>query len=297
MKKISIVIVTYNSEKDIYDCVSSIQRCCDIPIEELELIIVDNNSKNVTHMFEQLRKQWGESIVLISNTHNGGYGQGNNVGIRASSAPILLIMNPDVRLITPFFKKPLKRFSEDSHLSMYGMKQMYTEALPSRSSFGCTKMMNGYMSCFLEAFCNRMEWFIPQIHFFSGSCFFIRKNMFESIGLFDESIFMYGEEDDIHYRMKANYGTHFFYDKEMKYLHLVSDRVANVPYELKRLNSLILLNEKKGYSRKSTLMNVYRNYRLLYLREKIRKNRKNDFLRMYKEVMDRIQEDLTERNK
>ena len=37
MKKLSIIIVTYNSEKDIYDCLDSIYSHCDIPIKELEV--------------------------------------------------------------------------------------------------------------------------------------------------------------------------------------------------------------------------------------------------------------------
>ena len=43
MKRLSIIIVTYNSEKDIFDCISSIKQWSDIPFEELEVIIVDNN--------------------------------------------------------------------------------------------------------------------------------------------------------------------------------------------------------------------------------------------------------------
>ena len=45
MKRLSIVIVTYNSEKDIFDCVKSIQKYADIPLSEIELIVVDINSR------------------------------------------------------------------------------------------------------------------------------------------------------------------------------------------------------------------------------------------------------------
>ena len=54
MKKLSIIIVTYNSEKDIYDCLDSIYSHCDIPIKELEVIIVDNNSKETDIMFTMI---------------------------------------------------------------------------------------------------------------------------------------------------------------------------------------------------------------------------------------------------
>ena len=45
MKRLSIIIVTYNSEKDIYDCLDSIKQYSDINAEELEIIVVDNNSR------------------------------------------------------------------------------------------------------------------------------------------------------------------------------------------------------------------------------------------------------------
>lgn len=80
MKKLGIIIVTYNSEKDIYDCIGSIKKWADIPQDEIELIIVDNNSAGCDTMFERLKTMW-DGIVLIKNSTNGGYGQGNNIGI------------------------------------------------------------------------------------------------------------------------------------------------------------------------------------------------------------------------
>ena len=149
MKQVSIIIVTYNSEKDIYDCVESIQRHADIPLEDIELIIVDNCSCEPQAMFDKLQKQWGKDIILIENTKNGGYGQGNNVGIHRATAPVILIMNPDVRLLEPFFLKPLDAFREDKELIMYGMKMMNTPAHASTNSFWCTTMMNGYLRTLL----------------------------------------------------------------------------------------------------------------------------------------------------
>lgn len=255
MKRLSIIIVTYKSEKDIYECLLSVWNNCDIPKEELELIIVDN-SPECEPMFGNLRQLYGDDIVLIHNTHNGGYGQGNNVGIRQASAPIILIMNPDVRLATPFFKKPVKAFEEDKNLLMYGTKQMYTQTKESQSSFCCTYMTNGYKRTLLEAVCNRLEWYLPRYFYFSGSCFFIRKSCFEEVGLFDERVFMYGEEDDIHYRLMHRFGTHFRYDKQLRYLHLTSDREPNIKYELTMAKVAIENNEKKGYPRQKTLRNL-----------------------------------------
>lgn len=271
MKKISIIIVTYNSEKDIYDCIASIKEHADIPWKELEVIVVDNNSKNVNVMFSQLKKIYGEDIILIKNTQNGGYGQGNNVGIKASTAPIILIMNPDVRVISPIFKAADDAFAKDGRLSIYGMKQMLTPTQPSSNSFTCTYMINGYFQTFITGLCTRLDWYIPRYMHFSGSCFFIRRSMFQEIGLFDESIFMYGEEDDIHYRLcKQGYG-HMAYNPQLKYIHLVKDRKPNLAYELKIVDVSIRQNEKKGYPAIKTIKNRIRNANILITRENIKK--------------------------
>lgn len=270
MKRLSIIIVTYNSEHDIYDCVSTIIRFSDIPLSELELIIVDNNSRDTDTMFEKLKELYGNNIVLIKNTHNGGYGQGNNVGIKKASAPVILIMNPDVRLIEPIFKTTIEAFEQDSKLAMYGMKQMLTATIPSTNSFTCTYALNGYIQTIMSSVCNRYDHYIAKYMHFSGSCFYIRKQMFEHVGLFDESVFMYGEEEDIHYRMwKLGY-TKMVYNPKLHYIHLVKERKPDLKYELKLIDVAVFQNEKKGFSAKKTLKDRLRNTNMLIAREKLK---------------------------
>lgn len=270
MKKISIIIVTYNSEKDIYDCISSIKKYADIPWKEIEVIVVDNNSKDVDVMFSQLRDSYDEGITLISNTHNGGYGQGNNVGIRACSAPIIMIMNPDVRLIEPVFQTALHAFSRQNDLAIYGMKQMLTLERESRNSIGCTTLINGYLSCIISALCNRLNFYLPKLMYLQGSCFFLRKNYFEAAGLFDENIFMYGEEEDIHHRLVIDAGRKSVYNPQLHYIHKTLDRQPNLEYEKKLLNAAVRNNLKWGWTTQRTVKEKLRSINLLLVRERLK---------------------------
>lgn len=271
MKKVSIIIVTYNSEKDIYDCISSIIEYSDIPLVEIELVVVDNNSTGCDTMFNKLKTLWGEDIVLIKNSSNGGYGQGNNMGIRQSSAPVVLVMNPDVRLVCPIFKKAIDLFSKDKSLCMLGMKQWLTLEDPSTNSFTCTYMMNGYLSTILSALCTRLDIYIAKYMHFSGSCFFINKAMFEAIGLFDESVFLYGEEDDIHYRLMHRFkDCKIKYDKSLKYLHLTKERMPDIKYEKMLIDVAVIQNKKKNYDERKTLRNRLRCINLQIYRERLR---------------------------
>jgi len=296
MKKVSIIIVTYNSDTDIYDCVTSIMEYADIPLEEIELVIVDNNSVGCDAMFDRLKTLWGEAIVLIKNSINGGYGQGNNLGIKYCSAPLVLIMNPDVRLLCPIFRKAINFFVKDKDMCVLGMKQWLTPEIPSTNSFTCTYMMNGYLSTLLSALCTRLDIYIAKYMHFSGSCFFIDKAMFEAIGLFDESVFLYGEEDDIHYRLLHHFkDCKMVYDKSLGYLHLTKERLPDIKYEKTLIDVSIIQNKKKGYSERKTLINRLRCINLQLLRERMRiKFGKTDHtqLNMLKELKQYIKEKL-----
>ncbi|MBQ6203016.1 MAG: glycosyltransferase [Prevotella sp.] len=269
MKRLSIIIVTYKSENDIYDCLTSIRNHSDIATEELELIIVDNSPES-DKMFKTVRQRFGDDILLIKNTRNGGYGQGNNIGIRMAKAPVTLIMNPDVRLMEPVFLTALKAFEKDSQLSMYGMKQMLSPTEPSTNSFACTNMMNGYLATILTAISNRIDHYFARFMYFSGSCFFIRKQMFEEIGLFDDDIFMYGEEDDIHHRMKKRLGCHMTYNPHLHYIHLTKERKPDLEYEKRVFNSVCAMLQKKEYPKESFINNRLQSINLQLWREQLR---------------------------
>ncbi len=271
MKQLSIIIVTYNSEKDIYECIKSIRNYSDIPLKNIELIVVDNNSKAPLPMFSKIKEIWGEQVITIQNKENKGYGQGNNIGINASSAHIILIMNPDVRLYEPIFQTAINAFEGNPNLGLYGMKQMLTPAKSSSNSFSCTYMMNGYLATIITAICIRLDRYIQKIMHISGACFFLDKKMFEKAGMFDETNFLYCEEDDIHYRLRKTIPKiEMIYNKNLHYLHLTNDREPNLEYEKKIIIAAVKQNEKNGYPTIKTLKNRLANTNVQIIREKIR---------------------------
>jgi GT2 family glycosyltransferase len=215
-------------------------------------------------MFGNLSHTYGDEIVLIHNTHNGGYGQGNNVGIRRASAPVVLVMNPDVRLSEPIFKIAVEAFEEDQKLCMYGMRQMLSEKVKSPISFDCSRRMNGYIIPVLTALGNKLNCYLSRWMYFQGSCFFVRKDMFMEVGLFDEDIFMYGEEDDIHWRLSTRFGTHFRFNPRLSYIHLTLTRPMSLDTEKRMVESIVLSNKKKGVEERWTIKNFIRYYRMRY---------------------------------
>jgi GT2 family glycosyltransferase len=230
MKHLSIIILTYNSEKDIYPCLESVYQHNDIG-EGLEVIVVDNQSKNFATMQQEIAKYYPE-VIITQNTHNGGYGQGNNVGIRIAQAPVVAIMNPDVRLMQPIFAAALQALQNDT--IMCGGKQMHT---PTQLGWSYAFDYNAmsYLQVPLRNLYKRFDYYDYRHMHLSGAFFFIKKKCFEQIGMFDEQIFMYGEECDIHLRLRKVFPKKKIKFLPLPYLHLSAER----PFEEKRYRQLI----------------------------------------------------------
>lgn len=252
MKKISIIIVTYNSDDDIYNCLDSIFSYNDIG-DNLEIIIVDNLSKNVDKMFDKLSELYAEKIILIKSDKNGGYGYGNNIGIKKATSPITMILNPDVRLIESVFQSVLNEFQENSDLVLLGLKQMETFN-KKRYSFGSLKL--GVVESLLLKLFNKFDLYSQKLFCISGACFFVRTQTFKEVGLFDENIFLYGEERDLHVRLIKNKKALVKYMPSLRYLHPKEDREFSLNTQIAQLKSYLYWIKKNKYNVKSFL-NAY----------------------------------------
>jgi GT2 family glycosyltransferase len=91
MARVAIVIVTWNSAAEIGGCLDALAG---LPGDEVEVVVVDNASTDTTRDVVAARR-----IRLIANSGNAGFAAGANQGVRATSAPLILLLNPDARLI------------------------------------------------------------------------------------------------------------------------------------------------------------------------------------------------------
>jgi GT2 family glycosyltransferase len=87
--RVAVVIVTYNSCAEIGGCLDALASQ-NVP----EIIVVDNGSSDCTRTEVERR-----GIRLIANQANLGFAGGVNQGVRATSAPLVLLLNPDTHVI------------------------------------------------------------------------------------------------------------------------------------------------------------------------------------------------------
>jgi len=89
MPRVAIVIVTYNSAAEIGACLDALSET------DAEILVVDNASADSTRDEVTARK-----IRLIANRTNAGFAAALNQGVRATTAPLILSLNPDAHLVS-----------------------------------------------------------------------------------------------------------------------------------------------------------------------------------------------------
>ena len=214
MKKLSIIIVSYNNYEILKECIQSIYLYNDIG-EQLEIIISDNSPDN--YVIEFLNKDF-PNVKTIKND-NIGFGPGNNRGYEISEGEILLFLNPDTIFIEPICQYAIKKFDEDTELALFGISLVDKNLKKNDSFFLMDENRMLFVILFkLLRFANI---YIDNKMYISGANIFVRRKCFEEAGGFDENIFMYYEEPDLIKRIKMNCEskkTRFFREKKMIHL-------------------------------------------------------------------------------
>ncbi len=103
---VAVVVVTWNSARYISDCLASLRALVRRPAE---VVVVDNAS--VDRTVELVRRGFAEVRVQVLPT-NAGFCGGNNLGIRSTAAPWVLVLNPDTRLEKEFLEELLPAFDD-----------------------------------------------------------------------------------------------------------------------------------------------------------------------------------------
>lgn len=206
----TIIIITFENEKTIISCLSSIS-----PIHPL--IIVDNASTDST---VTLIKKIRPRTTIIQNNRNLGFAKACNQGAKIANKEYLFFLNPDTVILNndPFNK--LQEFVRGKeNLGVVGFKFLNPDGSlqPScgqfptilRVIFDRIKLLNLKNGLLIR---DRKLYEKTRVtDWASASGVLVRKDVFEKVGGFNEDIFMYGEDFDLCFRLKQmGYKNYFF---------------------------------------------------------------------------------------
>lgn len=245
--RIAALFVSYNSGGYLPRAVHSLwaQRIHGEPAQ-LDVVIVDNHSphrENFRAAFEELRDRYG--VRLLWHDRNDGYAAGMNLAFKQSTAPVVLITNPDVMYAPGCLERLWNALSGDPRAGMAGPKGFLDDArelvlpvnqLPSlddemerfRGRFSKKASLQYSLRLAREMYSFHKSDAPHPIRMLSGASMMVTRETALTQGLFDERYPLFYEDSDICHRYDAD-GLKLLYVPDAHVTHYVSRSVASAP--------------------------------------------------------------------
>ncbi|MES2628316.1 MAG: glycosyltransferase [Bacteroidota bacterium] len=261
--KLSIVIVNYNVEFFLEQCLNSVLIA--IKGMDAEVFVVDNNS--VDGSVELVRNRFPE-VKLIANTDNVGFSRANNQAILESSGEYVLLLNPDTLVQEDTFRKVCDFMDQHPDAGGLGVKMIDGKGnfLPESKRGLPTPAVSFYKIFGLSSFFPRSRTFGKyhlgyldkeknhEIDVLSGAFMLLRKSVLDRIGLLDEAFFMYGEDIDLSYRITlAGYKNYYFAETEIIHYKGESTKKGSLNYVYVFYNAMVIFARKHFSNRNAGL--------------------------------------------
>ena len=261
---ISVVIVNYKVPDYIHQCILSLKKA--LKDYKYEIFVVDNNSMDESVEFI---KKWHPDIYLIENDDNLGFSKANNIAIKKSKGEFILVINPDTLVNENMIVECVEFMNAHMDAGAIGVKMFSAQGkyapeskrgVPTPFTAFCklmglcrlfpkNKILGRYYLGHLD---NNKE---SEIEILSGACMFIRHQVLDKVGLFDEDYFMYGEDIDLSYRiLKAGYKNYFI---PTPIIHYKGESTQKISYQyVNNFNKSMIVFFKKHFSFYSWMLEI-----------------------------------------
>ncbi len=228
MPDLSIIIVSYNTQQLLDDCLASLQQA-KAPPGGLEIIVVDNASTDGS--VDMVRQKYAD-VRVIANAENRGFAAANNQGAVVGNGRYLLFLNSDTRVDSQALAEPVAYLQQNPHVGALTVRLTYPNGqrdpdnhrgFPTPWNAFChfsglgrlfphTPLFNGYFQSYAD---------FSQTHavdVIAGSFMMMPADLFRQIGGWDETYFFYGEDIDLCYRIRQT-GAPIIYYPHVEVLH------------------------------------------------------------------------------
>jgi len=154
----------------------------------------------------------GLQISLLKPDTNRGYGAGHNLAMAEVESQFHLILNPDVELAPDAIKLALDTFKTQQDIALLAPKgfsasgepEFLAKAYPSVWVLGLRSLASHWVKTRSGGALARYEMrdtpsekTLRSITLASGCCMWVRRAVFDEVGGFDESYFLYFEDYDL----------------------------------------------------------------------------------------------------
>ncbi|RYZ94416.1 MAG: glycosyltransferase family 2 protein, partial [Sphingobacteriaceae bacterium] len=245
---VSIIIVNYNTFTITCNCIRSVkEHTRDV---SYEIILVDNASTkdNADEFLEVF-----PDIKLVKSPYNGGFANGNNLGVEHARGDVILLLNSDTILTEDSISTCSKFLQQDDSLGAISPSLVYEDGKYQHNARAFRSLRNEFLDV-LRPFLMFMPYrkravlmlnqyfngdFDTSCDWVSGAFFMFRKSL---LGLLpgkklDERFFMYGEDQLWCYQFQQ-LGYRSFFVSETSVIH-IANASTEPDKQLKLLNTLL----------------------------------------------------------
>lgn len=210
--EVAVIIVTYNSERQIDACLESV--IAERRHVTQEIIVLDNNSsdRTVPHVRERF-----PSVKVITPGRNLGFAAGVNFAAKQTDADFVLLLNPDTVILDHAIDVIVDFARAHPSYGLYGGRTLKPDGtLEPSSCWGLPSLWSMALFAFgLTTLAPRNRWLDPEslgnwqrdtvreVGVITGCFLLARRSSWEQLGGFDERYFMYGEDADLAVRAHA----------------------------------------------------------------------------------------------
>jgi N-acetylglucosaminyl-diphospho-decaprenol L-rhamnosyltransferase len=203
---LSIIIVSYNSRDITLACLESVYAYP--PSVPFEIILIDNASPDGSAA--AIAAAWPK-VRLIASPENHGFALGNNIAAKQARGSRILLLNPDT-VVFPGSLSALWDFAQASPARrIWGGRTLFADGtLNPTSCWAAMTVWSLFCATFgLTWLFPRSELFAPEwmgdwqrdsereVDIVTGCFLMIDRELWESLGGFDRTFFMYAEEADL----------------------------------------------------------------------------------------------------
>lgn len=207
---LSIIIVSHKARQWLGQCLGSLRAHPEVPAE---VIVVENGSDDGSA--ELVGEQFPE-VTLVCNAQPQGFAANNNTGALASSAPLLLFLNPDTEAPPGSLRAMLEVMARHPECGVFGSRLLDSAGeversmgrFPTLTSIAIDRLLQSLPALrpLLERFSQRHFLGYEQergVDWVTGAALWIRREALDRAGGWDgTTFFMYYEDVDLCYRAR-----------------------------------------------------------------------------------------------
>jgi GT2 family glycosyltransferase len=230
---VSVIIVSWNTQDILCDCINSIYQQTNN--EQFEVIVVDNASSDGS--VDMVQSEFRQ-VKIIKNNENRGFAAANNQGITVAQGRYVLLLNSDTVVLNGVIDKVVAFADSSPKAGIIGCRVLDKEKISQPSCFLFPSVLNLFLATtYLYKLCPKSKFFgrehmtwwnrddVREVDVVTGCFMLVRREAIEQVGLLDERFFMYAEETDWCYRFKqAGWQIMFTPNAEIIHLHGASSR-------------------------------------------------------------------------